>query len=52
MAATIECDARVPKTLKLRQALAVPLYAVALILSFVTDAIADLAAFVAKDDPY
>ena len=46
---TIERDHRVPKTLKLRRALALPLYVVALVLSFISDGLADLAATLAKD---
>jgi hypothetical protein len=49
MALTFERDHRVPKSLKLRRALATPLYAVALLLSFISDGIADLAAVLAND---
>jgi hypothetical protein len=49
MAITIEHDTRVPKTLKLRRALALPLYAVALVLSFLSDGIANVAAVLARD---
>jgi hypothetical protein len=49
MTITVEYGSRVPTSLKLRRALATPLYALALLLSFVTDGIADLAARVAKD---
>jgi hypothetical protein len=47
--ALTECDHRVPKGLKLRRALALPLYAVALVLSFISDGIANLAAALAND---
>ncbi|MBV9458325.1 MAG: hypothetical protein JO141_12525 [Bradyrhizobium sp.] len=40
MTITVEHDSRVPTSLKLRRAIATPLYALALLLSFVTDGIA------------
>ena len=50
MAITAEHDSRTPNSLKLRQALALPIYVVSLILSFVSDGLANLAAVIA-DDP-
>jgi hypothetical protein len=49
MALTFQYDDRVPKRLKVRRALATPLYVVALALGFVSDGIASLAAALAKD---
>ena len=50
MAITIEYDsARVPNGFKARRLLALPLYAVALILSFLSDGLANLAAVIAGD---
>jgi hypothetical protein len=49
MAITVEHDSRTPNSLKLRRALALPIYAVSLILSFVSDGLADLAAAIAND---
>jgi len=49
MALTFQYDDRVPKSLKVRRAFATPLYAVAPVLSFVSDGVADLAAALAKD---
>ena len=46
---TVEYETRVSTSLKLRQALALPLYTVALILSFLADGLANLAAMVAND---
>ena len=51
MAITVEYDTRVPISLKLRRALALPIYAIALALSFLTDGLAKLAAMLA-DDPH
>ena len=52
MAITSEYDrARVPTGLTARRALALPLYAIALILSFLSNGIANVAAVIA-DDPY
>jgi hypothetical protein len=51
MAITVEYDNRVPMGLRLRRALAVPIYAIALVLSFLTDGLAHLAAMLA-DDPH
>ena len=44
-------SARVPNTLKIRQALALPLYSIALVLIFVGEGIGKLSAIIA-DDPY
>ena len=51
MAITVEYDTRVPTSLKLRRALALPIYAIALALSFLTEGLAKLAAMLA-DDPH
>jgi hypothetical protein len=50
LAITVEYDPRVPASLKLRRALALPIYAIALALSFLSDGLAKLAAMLA-DDP-
>jgi hypothetical protein len=50
MAITIEYDsAREPRGLKVRRSLALPLYVLALILSFLSDGLANLAALIAGD---
>ena len=49
MAITAEYDSRVPNSLKLRRALALAIYVVSLILSFVSDGLANLAAMIAAD---
>jgi hypothetical protein len=50
MAITIEYDtAREPSGLKVRRSVALPLYALALILSFLSDGFANLAALIAGD---
>jgi hypothetical protein len=50
MAITIEYDsAREPSALKVRRSLALPLYVLALILSFISDGLANLAARIAGD---
>lgn len=47
---SIENDnVRVPTHLKVRRALALPIYALSLILSFVSDALGDVAALIARD---
>jgi hypothetical protein len=51
MTITVEYDRRVPVSLRLRRALALPIYAIALTLSFLSDGLANLAAMVA-DDPH
>jgi hypothetical protein len=50
MGAQSMTDETVPVWLRLRRALALPVYAVALILSFVSDALGRLAASIAADD--
>jgi hypothetical protein len=51
MAITIEYDSvRVANKLKVRRALALPLYGIALVLSYLSDGIANLAAWIADDD--
>lgn len=50
MAITIEHgSARVTNGLKVRRALALPLYTISLILSFLSDGLADIAAVLAND---
>lgn len=52
MAITIEHDrARDPRGLRTRRSLALPLYALALVLSFLSNGLANLAAVIAGD-PY
>jgi hypothetical protein len=50
MAITVEYDSHVPMSLRLRRALALPIYAIALALSFLTEGLSRLAAMLA-DDP-
>ena len=50
MAISIEYDNfRVSPLLKVRRALALPIYALALILSFVSEGLGDVAAYIARD---
>ena len=42
-------SAAIPNSIKARQAVALPLYAIALILSFLSDAVANVAATIAND---
>ena len=48
--ALTECDHRVPIVLKVRRAFATPLYAVGLLLDYLSVAFGRLAAWIAADD--
>jgi len=49
MTITVDHDSRVSRVLKLRRAVSLPIYVLALILSFLSDGLSNLAAVIAQD---